>query len=447
MNGPGPSLRIGLFAFVVFMWLWAYKLPLSPGMNFAIIVGGLLLVFPVVFLGRKMLDKQPTAERAAWTTTFVHYSLLLLFGVAIIRAIVSQADWPGPTIPIPDEIGRVLVIITSLAALLTVANLALRGIGAPFAIALSKKLAVDWLYAWTRNPMVLASLILLLAVGVWFQSALFLLWALVLVTPALLTFVKVYEERELEVRFGAPYLDYKARTPFLFPRRPGAVRSTIPRQPNFEGIDDPDAARAYDRISRWPQFRLLRRMNLRELEKYHPSGTIVDVGCGPGYLVTLIAKRFPGLQVIGVDISAEIIETAARNVSMLELNAQVSFRQGDSQRLPFDNGAVDFVISTFSLHHWSEPEQALREIQRVLQPGGQFLLFDLRRDAPRLFYRLIKFAQTIVVPAALRRVNEPVGSVLASYTPTEVEAFIRGTSFREWKITPGFSWMFIWGRV
>jgi protein-S-isoprenylcysteine O-methyltransferase Ste14 len=76
------------------------------------------------------------------------------------------------------------------------------------------------LYAWTRNPMVLASLSLLLSLGIWFQSALFVLWALLLAAPALLYFVKVYEERELEIRFGESYLEYKARTPMLFPRRP-----------------------------------------------------------------------------------------------------------------------------------------------------------------------------------------------------------------------------------
>jgi protein-S-isoprenylcysteine O-methyltransferase Ste14 len=113
-----------------------------------------------------------------------------------------------------------LVVITGTAALLTVINLALRGLGAPFAIALSKRLAVDWLYAWTRNPMVLATLACLLSLGIWFQSALFVLWVLLLVTPALLVFVKVYEERELEIRFGASYLEYKSRTPMLFPRRP-----------------------------------------------------------------------------------------------------------------------------------------------------------------------------------------------------------------------------------
>jgi ubiquinone/menaquinone biosynthesis C-methylase UbiE len=226
----------------------------------------------------------------------------------------------------------------------------------------------------------------------------------------------------------------------------GTPRAKIPRQPGFEGIDDPEAARAFDRVSRLPQFKLLRRMVLREIMKYHPTGALVDVGCGPGYLVVLIAKKCPSLQVIGVDISPEMVETAARQISTLGLDGRVTFRLGDSQRLPFEDGEVDFVISSLSLHHWSEPEQALREIQRVLKPDGQFLIFDLRRDAPRLFYGLLKFAQTIVLPSVLRRVNEPVGSALASYTPTEADALLRGTSFQEWEIKPGFAWMFIWGR-
>jgi protein-S-isoprenylcysteine O-methyltransferase Ste14 len=101
-----------------------------------------------------------------------------------------------------------------------VVNLALKGLGAPFAISLSRKLAADWMYAWTRNPMVLAGLAFLLALGIWFQSTLFILWVLILFTPALLMFVKIYEERELEIRFGASYLEYKSRTPMLFPRNP-----------------------------------------------------------------------------------------------------------------------------------------------------------------------------------------------------------------------------------
>jgi protein-S-isoprenylcysteine O-methyltransferase Ste14 len=198
-------VRVALLVLIWFVWWWAFNAPLSRVMNLSIIVGGELLVFPLVWLGRKILDKQPTMSRAVWVTTFVHFALGFLLGVPIIRAIITHQDWSGWVIPVPSEIGLALVIVTGAAFLLTVANLALKAFGAPFFIALSRKLAADWLYAWTRNPMALAALAFLVSLGIWFQSVLFVLWALLLFAPALLFFVKVYEERELEIRFGASY--------------------------------------------------------------------------------------------------------------------------------------------------------------------------------------------------------------------------------------------------
>ncbi len=215
-------VRVALLTFIWFVWWWALNAPLSNVMNLSIIVGGVLLVFPLVWLGRKILDRHPTISRAVWTTTFVHSALGFLFGIPIIRAVTTYQDWRGWVLPVPSGIGLVLVIITGAACLLTVVNLALKGFGAPFFIALTRKLAADWMYAWTRNPMVLAALAFLLSLGIWFQSALFMLWVLILFAPALLVFVKVYEERELELRFGASYLEYKSRTPMLFPRKPRA---------------------------------------------------------------------------------------------------------------------------------------------------------------------------------------------------------------------------------
>jgi protein-S-isoprenylcysteine O-methyltransferase Ste14 len=213
-------IKILLFTFTMFIWLWTSGQEFSDTANLSIIVGGVLLVFPVVWFGRKLLDKMPTIGYVTWITTFIHTALMILFGITIIRAVLTNQDWVGFVLPIPVEIGLLLVIFTGFATFVTVVNLALKGLGAPFAIALSRKLAVDWLYAWTRNPMVLAILAFLLALGIWFQSTLFVLWVLVLVTPAWLVFVKVYEERELEIRFEAPYLEYKSKTPILFPRRP-----------------------------------------------------------------------------------------------------------------------------------------------------------------------------------------------------------------------------------
>lgn len=213
-------IRSALLVLTWLLWVWMLERPLSNIQNLSAIVGGVLLVFPFVWVGRKMLDKRPTMGRAIWLTTFVHFGLGLLFGISIIRAVTTHQDWFGWVLPVPSEIGVALVIITGTACLLTVVNLALKGIGAPFFIVLTRKLAADWLYAWTRNPMVLAALAFLLALGIWFQSTLFVFWVLFLFTPALLFFVRVYEERELEIRFGASYLEYKSRTPMLFPGRP-----------------------------------------------------------------------------------------------------------------------------------------------------------------------------------------------------------------------------------
>ena len=214
-------VRVALFAFICFDFWWASHAQFSRTLNLSIIVGGVLLTFPLVWFGRKMLDKQPTVSRAIWVTMFVHVGVGLTFGVPFIRAVTTPRDWLGWVLPVPSEIGLVLVIITGAASLLVVANLAVKGLGAP-GIALSRKLAVDWLYAWTRNPMVLAALAFFLSLGIWFQSLPLVLWVLILLTPALLFFVKVYEERELEIRFGPSYLDYKSRTPMFLPRRPRA---------------------------------------------------------------------------------------------------------------------------------------------------------------------------------------------------------------------------------
>ena len=212
--------RIALLVFIWFIWWWVLNAPLSNVMNLSIIVGGVLLTFPLVWLGRKILDRHQTIDHALWTTTFVHFALGFTFGVPIVRAVSTYQDWSGWVLPIPSVIGLILVIITGAAFLLIVVNLALKGLGAPFFISLSRKLATDWLYAWTRNPMALAGLAFFLSLGIWFQSALFVLWVLIVFAPALLFFVKVYEERELEIRFGASYREYKSRTPMLFPRKP-----------------------------------------------------------------------------------------------------------------------------------------------------------------------------------------------------------------------------------
>jgi len=83
------------------------------------------------------------------------------------------------------------------------------------------------MYGWTRNPMLLCTLLCLLSWGLWYRSLWFVVWAGVSVSPGWIFLVKLYEERELEIRFGEGYGRYRAQTPFLWPRRPHPIESMV----------------------------------------------------------------------------------------------------------------------------------------------------------------------------------------------------------------------------
>ena len=217
--------------------------------------------------------------------------------------------------------------------------------------------------------------------------------------------------------------------------------ATIPRQVGpDEGIDDAKIVKAYDRISQWPQFRAIRRIIIHELKRHHPQGTLVDVGCGPGYLLVDMAQAFNNLKFIGVDLSSQMVEKAIGNITSKGFIERVSFRVGDIQGLPFESNSLDFVLSTLSLHHWLHPTQGFEKILRVLKPGGQFLVFDLKRNSPRLAYWVVRFAQSMILPASLGRINEPTSSFLASYTPAKIESLMKDTGFKTWHVRAGLFW-------
>jgi ubiquinone/menaquinone biosynthesis C-methylase UbiE len=187
-------------------------------------------------------------------------------------------------------------------------------------------------------------------------------------------------------------------------------------------------------------------MVIRRLSTHHPTGAIVDIGCGPGYLVEAISRRLPEVRIIGIDYAKEMVETAKRRAAEPDLSNKATFLEGDVGKIPLGNDSVDFVVSSLSLHHWSSPIAGFTEIYRVLRPNGQLLLFDLRRDSTRMFYCLLRFAQTLIVPRALRNVNEPLGSLLAAYSAAELKGMMKNTPFEECRVMGSVGWAYVWAR-
>jgi len=218
----------------------------------------------------------------------------------------------------------------------------------------------------------------------------------------------------------------------------------IPREPDREGAEDEEAFRAYDRTSRSPIFAVERYIIFNGLDKTRPEGRLVDVGCGPGYLAARISRKYPELKVTGLDISEVTLTIAKRNWPSDEYD-NLEFLVADAQQLPFSDSSVDFIVSSLSLHHWQDARKALSEIYRVLMPGGRFLIFDLRRDAPAYFYYALKIGQALLSPRALRRTNGAVGSFWAAYTPSEIKTIFDNIPIENLRIEPHFGWMLIRG--
>lgn len=223
-------------------------------------------------------------------------------------------------------------------------------------------------------------------------------------------------------------------------------RSNRPRRASLVGIESPAMIKDFDRISRWPQFKFLRRLILNELKLMNPAGTLADIGCGPGYLIMDIAGALHDLSIMGMDISSEALESARQNIFRSGFIERVNLRRGDIEQMPFADNSLDFIVSSLSLHHWSKPEKALGEIYRVLRKDGRFLIFDVRRDAPNLVYGLIYFAQAIIIPGSLARAGEPLGSFRAAYKYVEARSMLSATSFIDWHIKGGPAWLFLEGR-
>jgi len=222
-----------------------------------------------------------------------------------------------------------------------------------------------------------------------------------------------------------------------------SIEVEVRRKPSLEGIENSSAVRAYDRLSQGPQFSAMRSLFTSELARYNPRGVLVDVGCGPGYLLGVLVRRFPHLHLIGVDISAEIISKARDNLHHFN---NIDFKKAGSHGLPFTSNSLDFVVSTLSLHHWSEPEEALSEFHRVLKPGGEFLIFDIRRNPPIIIHLLIRIVTLLLVPKPIKQIAEPLGSLKASYIPAQARCILQNTLFTKFKIKKGFFWLFMWGR-
>jgi ubiquinone/menaquinone biosynthesis C-methylase UbiE len=215
----------------------------------------------------------------------------------------------------------------------------------------------------------------------------------------------------------------------------------IERRVRQEAIESPEITRGFLRVSEMPQMRLMRAVVARRAVGGLQDGRVLDMGSGPGHLAIGMAHLAPKLAVIGLDLSDPMLDLAAANAAGAGVGDRVTFIKADAADVPYPDGSFDLIVSTLSLHHWADPVAVFEEVARLLRPGSRFLIADLRRDVVLPAWLLLWFATHVVVPPALRRAGEPMGSREAAYTPDEVVALLTRSRLQDWKVTSGPMWL------
>ena len=135
----------------------------------------------------------------------------------------------------------------------------------------------------------------------------------------------------------------------------------------------------YQRLTRHP-FRGVHSRLVADIvaAQLPPRTRILDVGTGPGTVPIDLATAAPQLTIVGLDLSAPMIEHATAAARSAGCEDRVTFVATDAGDMPFPDGSFDLVVSSMSQHHWSDVPAVVREIHRVLRPGGRAWIYDAR---------------------------------------------------------------------
>lgn len=168
-----------------------------------------------------------------------------------------------------------------------------------------------------------------------------------------------------------------------------------------------------------------RRKAIRLLAPLRPA-LMLDVATGTGDFA-LQALSLNPVKIIGVDISEGMLEMGRRKISRLGKSGLIELKSGDSENLHFEDNKFDAVTVAFGVRNFENLEKGLREIFRVLRPGGMLVVLEFSRPRKFPFRQIYNFYFRLILPKIGQLISKDKSAY--TYLPESVEAFPDGEAF------------------
>lgn len=162
---------------------------------------------------------------------------------------------------------------------------------------------------------------------------------------------------------------------------------------------------------------------------------ILDVATGTGDFAFQALSLNPD-KVMGIDISEGMLEVGRKKISKRNLSAKIELQRGDSENLQFEENKFDAITVGFGVRNFENLEKGLKEIFRVLKPGGMVVILEFSRPRKFPMAQLYRFYFKVILPKIGRLVSKDKSAY--TYLPESVEAFPDGMDFENILKQTGF---------
>lgn len=152
--------------------------------------------------------------------------------------------------------------------------------------------------------------------------------------------------------------------------------------------------------------------------------TILDVATGTGDLAIALAKKNPQAKITGFDLSNGMLEHGRLKVAEKNLSDQIEMIQGDAENMPFEDNTFDAITVAFGVRNFETLEKGLKEIHRVLKPGGKFVILEFSQPEQFPMKQLYNFYFKNILPVIGKTFSKDHRAY--TYLPESVQAFPYG---------------------